>query len=60
MALNSQVDGRRDSGKPTKTWMDNIMKDIKAQGLDIREATDKARERSTWRLPVRASSSANA
>jgi len=28
--------------------------------MDIREATDKAMERSTWRLLVRASSSANA
>ena len=48
MALYSQVDWRRDKQKPTrrptKTWMDNIMEDIKAQGMDIREATDKARE----------------
>ena len=41
-------------------WIIFIMEDIKAQGMDIREATDKARERSTWRLLVRASSSANA
>ena len=60
MALHSQVDGRRDRGRPTKTWMDNIMEDIKAQGMDIREAMDKARERSTYRLLVRASSSVNA
>ena len=31
-------------GRPTKAWMDNIMKDIKAQGMDMREATDKARQ----------------
>jgi len=36
------------------------MVDIKAQGMDIREPTDKAKQRSTWRLLVRASSSANA
>src|SRR6218665_3266692 len=60
MVLHSQVDGRRDRGRPTKTWMDNIMEDIKALGTDMREATNKARERSTWRLLVRASSSANA
>ena len=60
IALHSHVDGRRDRGIPTKTWMDNILEDIKAQGMDIREATDKARERSTWRLLERASSSANA
>ena len=31
MALHGQlhVDGRRDRGRPTKTWMDNIMEDIK-------------------------------
>src|SRR6218665_1944637 len=59
--LYRQIDGRRDRGRPTKTYMDNIMEDsLKAQGMDIREATDKARERSTWRLLVRASSSANA
>jgi len=34
--------------------MDNIMEDLKAQGMDIREATDKARERSAWRFLVRA------
>jgi len=34
------------------------MEDIKAQGMDIREATDKARERSTWGLLLRASLSA--
>jgi len=28
--------------------------------MDIREATDKARERSTWKFLVRASSPANA
>jgi len=60
MALHSHVDGRRDRGRPTKTWMDNIMQDIKAQGMDIREATDKARESSTWRFLVRASWQANA
>jgi len=40
--LNSQVDGIRDRGKPTKTWMENnsyTVEDIKAQGMDIREAT---------------------
>jgi len=43
--IYSQVDGRRDRGRPTKTRMDNIIEDIKAQGMDIREATDKAKER---------------
>src|SRR6218665_3004733 len=60
MALHSQEDRRRNRGRPTKTWMDNIMDDIKAQGMDIREATDKARESSTWSLLIKASSSANA
>jgi len=46
--------------RKTKTWMDNIMEDIEAQGIDIRETTDKAREISHWRLLARASSSANA
>jgi len=42
--------------------MGNIMEDIKAQGMDTREATvrPKASERTTWRLLIRASSSANA
>ena len=60
MALYSQVDGRRDRERPTKTQMDNIMEDTKAQDMNIREETDKARERSTRRLLVKASSSANA
>ena len=60
IALHNQVDGRSDRARPTKTWMDNIMEDIKAQSMDIREATDIAREISTWRLLFRASSSANA
>src|SRR6218665_4133376 len=29
MILHSQVDGRRDRGGLTKTWMDNILQDIK-------------------------------
>jgi len=33
---NSQADGRIDRGRPTKTWVDNIMEDVKAQGMDIR------------------------
>ena len=41
MALHSQVDGIRDRGKPTKAWTDNIIENIKAQGMDIREATGK-------------------
>jgi len=42
MVLHSHVDGKRDRGKPIKTWVDNIMEDIKAQGMDIREAADNA------------------
>ena len=49
MVLHSQVDGGKDKRRPTKRWMDNIMKNTKAQGMDIREATDKAMEKSTWR-----------
>src|SRR6218665_2036180 len=35
--------------------MDNVRENIKAQGMDIRKAKDKARVRSTWRLLVRPS-----
>ena len=48
----SQASGRH----PEKTWQ---QWNIKAQGMDIREATDKPRERSTWRHFVMASLSAN-
>jgi len=33
--MYSQIDGRRDRGRPTKTWMDNIIEDMKAQGMDF-------------------------
>jgi len=48
-ALYGHVEGTRSRGRQRKTWMDNIMEDLRAQNMDMRESMDKIRDRSIWR-----------
>jgi Reverse transcriptase (RNA-dependent DNA polymerase) len=58
-ALHGTVEGVRSRGRQKKTWMDNILEDIKEQEWSIRELVDHARDRPKWKSYVRASSSVN-
>jgi len=59
-ALYGHVEGTRSRGRQRKTWMDNIMEDLRAQNMDMREAMDKIRDRKIWRCHVKDSSLAHA
>ena len=59
-ALYGHVEGTRSRGRQTKTWMDNVKEDLRAQDMDMRDAVDKTRDRAIWRRHVEASSSAHA
>ena len=59
-ALYGHVEGTRSRGRQSKTWMENVMEDLKIKDIDIREAVDKTRDRTLWRSLVKASSSVNA
>ena len=55
-ALHGHVEGKRSQGRQSKTWMDNIKEDLAAQNMDMRDAVDKIRNRSSWRRHIEASS----
>ena len=59
VALYEQVEETRSRGRQPKKWIDNV-KDLTAQGMNMREAVDNSRNRRIWRSLVEASSSANA
>lgn len=44
-ALYGYVDGTGSPGRRTKTWVDNVNEDLRAQGMGIRDAIDKTRNR---------------
>lgn len=48
-ALHCHIQGTRSRGRQPKTWMDNVKEDLKEHGMDIRTATEKARDRQQWR-----------
>src|SRR3984885_7608136 len=58
--LYGHVDGVRSRGRQRKTWLENVKEDLRAQGMDMREAMDKIRNRTVWRSCVKASSLAHA
>ena len=49
-ALYGHVEGTRSRGRQTKTWMENVMEDLKIKDINIREAVDKTRDRTLWRV----------
>lgn len=59
-ALYGHVEGTRSRGGQTKTWMKNVMEDLKKENMDMRDAMDIIRDRALWRSLVEASSSAKA
>jgi len=59
MLLRGRVHGQMSIGRPGKRWMDNVREDCERAGLtlteDVREAHDRVKWRSTWKLSMRAS-----
>ena len=50
--MNAGVDGRSVRGRPRFGWMDGVKKALNERDLDVREARERARNRSEWRAIV--------
>ena len=46
--MNAKVDGRSAKGRPRLGWMDGIKKSLNDRRIDIREASECARNRNEW------------
>jgi len=51
-ALHCYIEGKRSRGRPRKTWMDSVKEDLERRNIDIRNATDLARDRARWKILV--------
>ena len=49
---NSRVDGRNVRGRPRIGWMDGVRKALNDRNMDVREASERARNRNEWRAIV--------
>ena len=49
VALYEQVEGTRSRGRQPRKWMDNVKEELRAQGMNKREAVDNSRNRKVWR-----------
>ena len=47
--LHCHIEGKRSRGKQVKTRMDNIKENLKTKNMNIRTATDLARDRTRWK-----------
>ena len=45
-----KVDGRSARGMPRFGWMDGVKRVLNDRGMDMREASDRARKRNEWRM----------
>ena len=48
--MNAKVDGRSARGRPRFGWMDGIKRALNDRRMDIREASERARNRNEWRM----------
>ena len=46
--MNAKVDGRNARGKPRLGWMDGVKRALNDKRMDIREASERARNRNEW------------
>src|SRR6218665_114798 len=58
-ALYCYVDGKRSTGRQTKTLMENLRQDLAEKDMDLRTALDTIRDRGKCRHLVKTSSSVN-
>ena len=50
--MNAKVDGRSARGRPRFGWMDGVKRALNDRRMDIREASERARNRNDWRMIV--------
>ena len=50
--MNAKVDGRSARGRPRFGWMDEVKKALNDRRMDMREASERARNRNEWRMIV--------
>ena len=50
--MNAKVDGRSARGRPRFGWMDGVERALNDRRMDVREASERARNRNEWRMIV--------
>ena len=50
--MNVKVDGRSARGRPKFRWMDGVKRALNDKRMDVREASEHARNRNEWRTIV--------
>ena len=50
--MDVKVDGRSVRGRPRFGWMDGVKRALNDRRIDMREASERARNRNDWRMIV--------
>ena len=50
--MNAEVGGRSARGRPSFGWMDGVKRALNDRRMDVREASECARDRNEWRMIV--------
>ena len=50
--MNAKVDGRSTRGRPRFEWLDGVKRALNDRRMDIKEASECARNRNEWRMIV--------
>ena len=50
--MNAKVDGRSARGRPRFGWMDGVKRALDDRRMDVREASERARNRNEWQTIV--------
>ena len=50
--MNAEVDGRSARGRPTFGWMDGVKRALNDRKMDVREASERVRDRNEWQMIV--------
>ena len=50
--MNAKVNGRSARGRPRFGWIDGVKRTLNDRALDVKEASEGARDRNEWRMIV--------
>ena len=50
--MNAKVDGRSARGRPRFAWIDGVKRPLNDRRMDVKEASERARNRNEWRTIV--------
>ena len=50
--MNAKVDGRSAKGRPRFGWIDGVKRALNDRRMDVREASERARDRNEWRMTI--------